>query len=649
MEGMIRRWTRWGQAVFIAVVVISGCTTAGKDAANVDGPGRHAVVDGARPAPISGHVAANGEMQDVKAGAAQRTGSGETIRPEFEERGEMLFPAPTEAPTSGGEVYTQQPPGAKPAQSQPSPAPSRARSHRMAQMREVVPVGDGAYGGPGQAPMTAKVYTPQPSGINTPYYRDLGRDRFEHKDVNPVKLASREPVSTFSVDVDTASYAFVRKSINSGHLPPKDSVRVEEMINYFDYSYKTPRSRNKPFKPNLAVYPTPWNPDTLLLHIGIKGLDMEKGKIPRANLVFLIDVSGSMNAPDKLPLVQSSMRLLLDSLEPDDTIGIVVYAGAAGTVLEPTRAKDRQRILRAIERLRAGGSTAGAEGIRQAYALAKSNYDEDAVNRVILATDGDFNVGITNRDELKGFVEREREHGIYLSVLGFGMGNYNDELMQTLAQNGNGNAAYIDTLNEARKVLVDEAASTLFPIARDVKIQVEFNPDMVAEYRLIGYETRMLRSEDFNNDRVDAGDIGCGHTVTALYEITPVGSPARLLDELRYMERPAAGSGNKDEYAFLKIRYKLPREDESRRMVIPITEKYVYHDIKDVPADMRFAASVAAFGQMLRGGAYTGDFGYEDVLELAGHARGEDPFGYRAEFVNMVRWAKSSPSLAPMR
>jgi Ca-activated chloride channel family protein len=306
---------------------------------------------------------------------------------------------------------------------------------------------------------------------------------------------------------------------------------------------------------------------------------------------------------------------------------------------------EKGRILAALERLRAGGSTAGGEGIRQAYALARANYDKRAVNRVILATDGDFNVGITNAEELKGFVERERKSGIYLSVLGFGMGNYNDQMMQKLAQNGNGNAAYIDTLNEARKVLVNEASSTLFPIAKDVKIQVEFNPSRVAEYRLIGYETRMLNRADFNNDMVDAGDIGSGHCVTAIYEITPVESDARLIDDLRYQyeQSPTAKRGN--EYAFLKIRYKLPKEEKSRLMKKTIGKAQEYRYIGDVPADIRYAASVAAFGQLLRGTPYINGFGCDNIVSLARPARGDDPFGYRNEFIGLVLAAKSAGAM----
>ncbi len=492
--------------------------------------------------------------------------------------------------------------------------------------------------------------TRESNDVVIPQYQDQGRDSFTNIVPNPLKLVTQDPVSTFSVDVDTASYAFVRGALNRGVLPQKDAVRVEELINYFDYNYQVPDSREEPFKANVSVMPSPWNVDRKLLRIGIKGYELPKTDAPKANLVFLIDTSGSMNAPDKLPLLRNSFKLLLSSLKPDDTVAIVAYAGSAGTVLEPTQAADKNKILAALDRLSAGGSTAGAEGIRQAYQLAERQLDEGGVNRVILATDGDFNVGISNPDELKSFVERKRRTGVTLSVLGFGHGNYNDELMQALAQNGNGNAAYIDTLNEARKVLVEEAGSTLFTIAKDVKLQLEFNPAMVSEYRLIGYETRMLNREDFNNDKVDAGDIGAGHSVTALYEITPAGSPAQQVDDLRYQsDRAETETGQSKEYGFLKIRYKLPDSDSSTLISTAITKDAEVSSIAQAPQSTRFAAAVAGFGQILRGGRYTGDFSHDDVIALALSAKGEDPFGYRAEFINLVRLAKSAAAIEPQR
>ncbi|HEU0100453.1 MAG TPA: VWA domain-containing protein [Allosphingosinicella sp.] len=474
---------------------------------------------------------------------------------------------------------------------------------------------------------------------------DVGRDRFASVVQNGFKTASEEPVSTFSIDVDTASYSFVRASLARNVLPQQAAVRTEEMINYFPYDYAPPESAERPFSSHVAVFPSPWSPGRKLVRIGIKGYAVETETRPRANLVFLIDTSGSMAEPNKLPLVQQSLSMLLDRLAPDDKVAIVTYAGSAGTALEPTPARDKATIRAVIGGLGAGGSTAGGEGIRQAYALAERNLDPRGVNRVILATDGDFNVGITDPNELKGFVERERGKGVFLSVLGFGMGNYNDSLMQTLAQNGNGAAAYIDTVAEARKTLVEEASSTLFPIAKDVKIQVEFNPATVAEYRLVGYETRMLAREDFDNDRVDAGEVGSGQSVTALYEIVPVGGP-RAVGDLRYAptarHRVAAPNG---EYGFVKIRYKLPKSSTSRLISTPIDRSSEARRFADAPLDARFAAGVAAFAELLRGGRYAGSMTYDDVLRLVSAAQGEDRFGYRSELVRMVRAASAAPSL----
>jgi Ca-activated chloride channel family protein len=382
------------------------------------------------------------------------------------------------------------------------------------------------------------------------------------------------------------------------------------------------------------------------MHVGIKGYDIPHTERPAANLVFLIDVSGSMDEPDKLPLVKKSLRLLVDEMKASDTVAIVVYAGNVGTVLEPTPGNEKAKILAALDRLEAGGSTAGGEGIRQAYALAEQHLNKGKINRVILATDGDFNVGISDPKRLEDFVAHERESGILLTCLGFGGGNYNDVTMQTLAQAGNGNAAFIDTLNEARKVLVDEMSTTLFPIAKDVKIQVEFNPSTVSEYRLVGYETRLLDRTDFNNDKVDAGDIGAGHAVTAIYEVTPKGSAAQLADPLRYGASAPQEKG--DELAFLRIRYKLPDGDQSKLIERPIGAKERLASFDAAPEDVRFAASVAAFGQLLKGDTHMGKMSYGDVLGMAQNARGKDSFGYRAEFVNLVRTAQSAPPLPPL-
>jgi Ca-activated chloride channel family protein len=469
-----------------------------------------------------------------------------------------------------------------------------------------------------------------------------GRDRFASAAANPVKSVASEPVSTFSIDVDSASYSFVRRALNAARLPPKEAVRVEEMINYFPYDYPLPEDRSAPFRPTVTVLPSPWNPTNKLVHIAIKGYDVPKSERPRANLVLLIDTSGSMAPEDRLPLIKNAFRMLIDTLRPDDTVGIVTYAGQTQVALEPTKVADKRKILDVIERLHAGGSTAGGAGIQEAYRMAEGAFDKTAVNRVVLATDGDFNVGTTSVDELKSLVERKRETGVYLSVLGVGRGNYNDALMQALAQNGNGVAAYIDTLNEARKVLVEEASSSLFPIAKDVKIQIELNPGMVTEYRLIGYETRLLRREDFNNDKIDAGDIGSGHMVTAIYEVTPVGSP-KLVEDLRYRQPVAATpKDDKGEYGFLRINYKLPAESVSRRIELPITQALEKAAIDQAPADVRFSVAVAAFGQLLKGEPYLKGFGYDEVIALAAPARGEDLFGYRAELLNLVRLAKTA-------
>ena len=469
-------------------------------------------------------------------------------------------------------------------------------------------------------------------------------DRFEGFDDNGVVDVLQQPVSTFSIDVDTASYAYVRRALSDGFLPPADAVRVEEMINYFSYDYPVPDSAGEPFRPTIAVYPTPWNPNTQLLQIGIKGFVPPAIEDVRSNLVFLIDTSGSMDEPDKLPLLKRAFTLLVNELDASDTVSIVTYAGSAGTVLMPTSGADKATILAALDNLAPGGSTAGAAGIEEAYRLAERSMADGGVNRVILATDGDFNVGLSSPEALEDFIARKRDEGISLSVLGFGTGNYYDALMQSLAQNGNGNAAYIDSFAEARKVLVEEAGATLVTIASDVKIQVEFNPAQIAEYRLIGYETRALAREDFNNDRVDAGEVGAGHEVTAIYEITPVGASMQGADPLRYgAEQPAApvAESASGELAFVKLRYKLPGETESRLMERAVTGADVIPSLAAAPDDMQFAAAVAAFGQNLRDGRYAGAMSYAEIAELARQGRGADPEGWRAQFISLVELADS--------
>ncbi|MGX5842026.1 vWA domain-containing protein [Mesorhizobium sp. ArgA1] len=526
----------------------------------------------------------------------------------------------TEAAPSGGRVIMQMAP--------PAPAADAARASRV------------------QGTAESKLITPQqPSTLPADQIapQEENRDRVEDFKTNPVHAALQDPVSTFSIDVDTASYSFVRSSLKQGYLPQADTVRVEEMVNYFPYDWKGPDSASTPFNSTVSVMPTPWNGHTKLMHVAIKGFDTKPAEQPKANLVFLIDVSGSMDEPDKLPLLKSAFRLLVSKLKADDTISIVTYAGDAGTVLMPTKVTEKDKILNAIDNLQPGGSTAGEAGIKEAYKLAQQSFVKEGINRVMLATDGDFNVGQTDDEDLKRLIEQERKTGVFLSVFGFGRGNLNDQMMQTIAQNGNGTAAYIDTLAEAEKVLVEDASSTLFTIAKDVKIQVEFNPDKVSEYRLIGYETRALNREDFNNDRVDAGDIGSGHSVTAIYEITPKGSGGEQMDPLRYGQATVNNGGvaNADEYAFVKIRYKLPNEDVSKLITTPVTSANEVESFDQASTDQRFSVAVAAFGQKLRDEDATAKFSYDKIMEIATAARGADPFGYRSEFLSLVRLASA--------
>ena len=466
-------------------------------------------------------------------------------------------------------------------------------------------------------------------GVAMPSAPEANTEAFATADANPVKITAEEPVSTFSIDVDTASYAVVRSSLNAGFLPDPDSVRIEEMINYFPYAYAAPE-KGKAFQPSISVMPTPWNPGTRLVRIGLQGALPDVVTRPALNLVFLIDTSGSMDEPNKLPLLKQSLALMLGQLQPADQVAIVAYAGSAGEVLPPTKASDKVKILGALDNLDAGGSTAGAEGLELAYKVAEGMTEKGEVSRVLLATDGDFNVGIDDPEALKTYIAAKRETGVYLSVLGFGRGNLDDATMQALAQNGNGSASYIDTLNEARKVLVDQLTGALYPIADNVKIQIEWNPAEVAEYRLIGYETRALAREDFNNDKVDAGDIGAGTQVTAIYEVTAPDSPALRNDPLRYGKTVA---GEKGELGYLRLRSVAPGETASTLQETPIV------DGGQVDDDARFAAAIAGFGQLLTGGKYLGDWGWDQAIELARAARGSDDFGYRIEAVNLMRTA----------
>ena len=468
----------------------------------------------------------------------------------------------------------------------------------------------------------------------------LNRENYAHFSDNPLQRVAEDPFSTFSIDVDTGAYSNMRRMLNAGNRPVKDALRTEELINYFSYDYPRPGNKVRPFSIATEVGPSPWNPDTHLLHIGIQGYDVPRSQLPASNLVFLVDVSGSMQSPDKLGLLKSALRLLVRELKADDRVSMVVYAGASGVVLEPTAGDQKATITAALDGLTAGGSTNGGAGIRMAYALAQQALIKDGINRIILATDGDFNVGTVDFEMLKQLVEDRREHGIGLTTLGFGSGNYNDHLMEQLADAGNGNYAYIDTLSEARKALVDEMSSTFMTIAKDVKIQVEFNPATVAEYRLIGYENRALAREDFSNDKVDAGEIGAGHSVTAIYEIALTGSAGQRLDGSRYQPEQETRAKT-SELALVRVRYKQPDSDTSSLLEQPVRKAEIVRDLGEASGDYRFAAAVAGLGQILRGGKYTGDFSYPEVLTLARGARGDDPFGYRGEFLQLTNLASS--------
>lgn len=475
-------------------------------------------------------------------------------------------------------------------------------------------------------------------GAAPPYGSAQNTERYDGKQVAAIQSVATTPVSTFSVDVDTGSYANVRRFLKDGHLPPAEAVRTEEMINYFRYDYPRPTDRTQPFSVTTNVSTTPWNPNTQLLRIGLRGYDVSTAARPRANLVFLVDVSGSMNSQDKLPLVKSALTTLADQLRPDDRVSIVVYAGAAGVVLEPTANKAYVRA--ALDCLSAGGSTAGGAGVKLAYDIARANFVKGGINRIFLATDGDFNVGVSDNKALEAMVKANRDDGITLTTLGFGEGNYNEAMMERIADVGNGNYAYIDSAMEARKVLDDELSATMVTIAKDVKVQVEFNPAAIREYRLIGYENRALAEQDFDNDAVDAGDMGAGHQVTALYEVVPAGGWGWLPDR-RYPAntRPQGRSGG-NEMCFVKLRYKLPDGGPSRL----ITRAVPASALKDAAAprgDMAFVAAVAAYGQKLRGDTYLGSYGYADAARLAGQPRNY----WRAEFVKLAEMAaKQAPS-----
>ncbi|MBB5206645.1 vWA domain-containing protein [Chiayiivirga flava] len=486
----------------------------------------------------------------------------------------------------------------------------------------------------GTAPMSVAAAAPPPPMRAQPgVVEPANRETYADIASNPIHRAAEEPVSTFSIDVDSGSYANVRRMLVQGRLPPSDAVRSEEFLNYFDYGYAPPASPATPFSVTTEFAVAPWNPQRHLLLVGLKGYEVPASAIPASNLVFLIDTSGSMQSPDKIDLLKQAFAELTQSLRPQDRVAIVAYAGSAGLVLDSTAGSDKATILAAIDRLQAGGSTNGGAGIELAYATAQAHLIAGGVNRVILATDGDFNVGTVSQDALETLVKHKRDSGIALTTLGFGQGNYNDQLAERLADIGNGNHAYIDTPNEARKVLVEELSSTMMTIARDVKIQIEFNPAVVAEYRLVGYENRLLAREDFNNDKVDAGEIGAGHDVTALYEIAVVGSGGEASEPLRYAAPVAGGTG--DELGFLRLRYKAPDGDTSKLIETPLSRTVEY-----APSErLRFAAAVAAFSDALRDGAHLGRWTFDDIAAAA--RGGADPFGYRAEFVALVQQAKA--------
>ena len=472
------------------------------------------------------------------------------------------------------------------------------------------------------------------------YDRYANREEYSHNAENRFKSPVKDPLSTFSIDVDAASYSNIRRFINQGEMPPKDAVRIEEMINYFNYNYPKPTG-NDPVRITTEVGICPWNKTHRLVQIGLKAREIENQNLPASNLVFLIDVSGSMFGPTRLELVKSSLRLLVNNLREKDRVAIVTYCGDARVALPSTPGNEKQKIKDALETLTAGGSTAGGAGIKEAYRIAQKNFIAQGNNRIILCTDGDFNVGASSETELENLIESKRKSGIFLTVLGYGMGNYKDNKMQILAQKGNGNHAYIDNIQEANKVLVNEFGSTMYAVAKDVKLQVEFNPAKVQSYRLVGYETRMLNNEDFNDDTKDAGEMGAGHTVTALYEIIPTGTPGNIpgsVDPLKYQSQTNvnAQTSNSSELLTVKLRYKTPEEEKSKKI-----EKSVTDMGKDnVSPDFRFASAVAMFAQLLKDSDFKGEATYDKVIETANKGLSFDPEGYRAEFVRLVQRAK---------
>jgi len=483
------------------------------------------------------------------------------------------------------------------------------------------------------APMVAndQIYERQPivrPDTNSEDYADITENTF--------RTVNDKPLSTFSIDVDAASYSNMRRFITNNQTPPKDAVRIEEMINYFNYDYEAPKG-DDPFSINTEISKAPWNTKHQLVHVGLQGKKVATEDLPASNLVFLIDVSGSMSSSNKLPLLKAGYKLLVQQLRPEDRVAIVVYAGAAGEVLPSTPGDQKEKIIDALDKLQAGGSTAGGAGINLAYKIAQQNFKKDGNNRIILATDGDFNVGASSNESMEDLIEKKREEGVFLTVLGLGMGNYQDSKMEILADKGNGNYAYIDNILEAKKVLVNEFGGTLFTIAKDVKIQIEFNPAIVQAYRLIGYENRALKDEDFNNDKKDAGELGSGHTVTALYEVIPVGVKSEFtdIDPLKYQKNPqkiVVASNNSDEIMNVKLRYKEPDGNTSKLIEHPLLNQ----EVKTTSDNFRWSASVAAFGFLLRDSEFKGSTNIEEVIKWAKSAKGKDENGYRAEFIRLA-------------
>ncbi|MCE4516777.1 vWA domain-containing protein [Xanthomonas hortorum] len=547
--------------------------------------------------------------------------------------GQLAVPAPAHAMEQPSTPSPPPPPSSPSVMPSPMPAASIALESFVAQRAPAAKL-------VAQRPMLDNLM-PMPPILPAPADN---RETYQTLSDNPIVQTAANPVSTFSIDVDTGSYSNVRRFLSAGTLPPVDAVRVEELINYFRYDDPAPAD-GKPFAVRTELAPTPWNNDSLLLRVGVAGRAIATADLPPANLVFLVDVSGSMESPDKLPLLQSSLKLLVRQLRAKDRITLVTYAGNTAVVLPPTPGDQQGRIIEAIDTVQSGGSTAGASGIELAYKAAQQGYLRGGINRILLATDGDFNVGVTDFDQLKGMVAEKRRSGVALSTLGFGTGNYNDTLMEQLADAGDGAYAYIDSPLEARKVLTHELGATLATIARDVKIQVEFNPDTVKEYRLIGYENRALQREDFNNDQVDAGEIGAGHTVTALYEITPTDGHASV-DPLRYATTTTAPRQQRavdSELAHVKLRYKLPDAQRSQLLdtVVRSDQRRALNATSDA---FRFSAAVAGFGQRLRGGSQLRGWDYPQVRALAAASLGSDRFGYRADFLQMVQQANALSS-----